>query len=364
MAKGRRRTEEERDRARRMKWWRRARFGMFVHWGLYSQLERGEWVMHRENIPLREYEKLAGTWQPQPRAADDWARLARAAGMKYMVMTTKHHDGFCLWDTGQTDYNAARSGPARDLVREYVQACRRLGLKVGFYHSLMDWHHPDGWRCARSEKARRRFVDFTHGCVRELCSNYGKVDVLWYDVPAPLETPALWESAKMNRMVRRLQPDIIINDRSRLPEDFGTPEESIRAAEGGRAWEACMTFNGGGIWGYQPAPPEDWMSVRGVLRMLRRATAGGAGVRPAAASAPALALTSAPASACAERRGSHPIRSARREFCRAPSSQSRRRWPGRCGPRDRGAAGPGLAGPSNLTAGPRAGGTPVNLTLT
>ncbi len=275
MAKGRRRTEEERDRVRRMKWWRRARFGMFVHWGLYSQVERGEWVMHRERFPLHEYEKLADTWQPKPRAAGDWARLARAAGMKYMVMTTKHHEGFCLWDTQQTDYNAVRRGPGRDLVREYVEACRRSGLKVGFYYSLMDWHHPDGWRCARSEKARRRFVDFTHGCVRELCSNYGKVDVLWYDVPAPLETAALWESEKMNRMVRRLQPDVIINDRSRMPEDFGTPEESIRAAAGGRAWEACMTFNGAGVWGYQPAPPEDWCSVRAVLGMLRRVTAGG-----------------------------------------------------------------------------------------
>ncbi len=248
---------------------------MFVHWGLYSQLERGEWVMHREGIPLQEYEKLAGTWQPKPRAAGDWARLARTAGMKYMVLTTKHHDGFCLWDTQQTDYNAVRRGPGRDLVREYVEACRRAGLRVGFYYSLMDFHHPDGSRCARNEKARRRFIDFTHGCVRELCSNYGKVDVLWYDVPAPLETAGLWESAKMNRMVRKLQPDIIINDRSRLPEDYGTPEESIRPAAGGRAWEACMTFNGTGVWGYQPAPQEDWCSVREVLSRLRRVTARG-----------------------------------------------------------------------------------------
>ncbi len=266
-------TPEERDRARRMRWWHEARFGMFVHWGLYSQLERHEWVMNRERIPVKEYEELADTWKPKRRPAREWARLARKAGMKYMVMTTKHHEGFCLWDTEQTDYNAVRHGPGRDLVQEYVDACREFGLRIGFYYSLMDWHHPDGARCARDDKARQRFVEFTRGCVRELCSNYGKIDIMWYDVPWPLDRPERWESARMNRMVRRLQPDIIINNRSRLPEDFGTPEEHVTAAEEGRAWEACMTFNGS--WGYQPAPPEDWRSVREVLGMLRTAAGGG-----------------------------------------------------------------------------------------
>jgi len=271
-AKGRQ-SAAERDRARRMAWWHEARFGMFVHWGLYSQLERHEWVMNRERIPASDYERLADTWKPKRWPALEWARLAKKAGMKYMVMTTKHHEGFCLWDSRQTDYNAARCGPGRDLVAQYVRACRKVGLKVGFYYSLMDWHHPDGARCARSEKARRRFVDFTHGCVRELMTGYGKIDIFWYDVAWPLSSPEAWESRKMNRMVRRLQPDIIINDRSRLPEDFGTPEEHIQAAEGGRAWEACMTFNGS--WGYQPAPPEDWRSVREVIGMLRTCCAGG-----------------------------------------------------------------------------------------
>jgi alpha-L-fucosidase len=256
-----------------MRWWHEARFGMFVHWGLYSQLKRHEWVMNRERIPVKEYEKLAATWKPKPRPARQWARLASKAGMKYMVMTAKHHEGFCLWDTKQTDYNAVKRGPGRDLVREYVEACREFGLRVGFYYSLMDWHHPDGARCARNEKARRRFVAFTRECVRELCSDYGKIDILWYDVAWPLHTPQLWESAKMNAMVRRLQPDIIVNNRSLLAGDFSTPEEHIRPAEEGRAWESCMTFNKS--WGYQPAPPEDWHSVRDVLGMLRQATAGG-----------------------------------------------------------------------------------------
>jgi len=258
--------------ARRLKWWREARFGMFIHWGLYSQLGRHEWVMNRERIPVTEYEQLADSWHPKPRPAREWARLAKKAGMKYMVMTTKHHEGFCLWDTEQTDYNAAHRGPGRDLVREYVEACREAGLKVGLYYSLMDWHHADGARCATDEKARRRFLDFTQGCVRELMTNYGKIDILWYDVSWPLRSAKLWESRKMTAMARRLQPHLLVNNRAQLPEDFGTPEERIEAAEEGRAWEACMTFNGS--WGYMPSAI-DWHSTREVLAMLCRCAGGG-----------------------------------------------------------------------------------------
>jgi len=259
------------DRDRRMKWWREARFGMFIHWGLYAQLGRHEWVMNRERIPMAEYEKLADTWKPKVHPALEWAKLAKESGMKYMVMTTKHHEGFCLWDTKQTDYNAAKHGPGRDLVREYVEACREFGLKIGFYYSLMDWHHPDGAVCAKDESARRRFIEFTDGCVRELCSNYGKIDILWYDVSWPLSSPELWESARRNAMVRELQSDIIINNRSQLPEDFGTPEEHVTAEGKGRDWEACMTFNGS--WGYMPSAI-DWRPVREVIGMLRTAAGG------------------------------------------------------------------------------------------
>jgi len=258
-------------RPERIRWWQEARFGMFIHWGLYAQLGRHEWVMNRERIPLADYEKLAATWHPKPRPAREWAALAKQAGMKYMVMTTKHHEGFCLWDTKMTDYNAAQRGPGRDLVQEYVDACREFDLKIGFYYSLMDWHHPDGALCAKDEDARRRFVDFTHGCVRELMSNYGKIDILWYDVSWPLPDAAAWESITMNQMARELQPHILINNRSKLDEDFGTPEEHVTAAEEGRNWEACMTFNGS--WGYMPIAP-DWRPVREVIDMLRTAAAG------------------------------------------------------------------------------------------
>ena len=261
------------DRKRRMKWWHEARFGMFVHWGLYSILGRHEWVQNIEQIPHTEYEALAKRFKPKPNCMREWAKLAKQAGMKYMVMTTKHHEGYCLWDSDVTDYCAGKTGPGRDLVAEYVAACRAEGLKVGFYYSLMDWHHPDGFRCLKSEPARKRFVKYTHALVKELMTQFGKIDILWYDVAHPLPDAAGWESAKMNRMVRKLQPDILINDRSHLPEDFGTPEEHIQAADPGRAWEACMTFNGS--WGFMDTPAEDWHSSRAVIGMLRQCTAGG-----------------------------------------------------------------------------------------
>ena len=264
-------TAKEKDRQRRLKWFREARFGMFIHWGLYAQIGRHEWAMNRERVPLKEYERLADTWKPGPTPARAWARLARQTGMRYMVMTTKHHEGFCLFDSALTDYNAAQRGPKRDLVAEYVEAARAEGLRVGFYYSLMDWHHPDGARCKKDEKARRRFVDYIHGQVRELCTNYGKLDIMWYDVNWPL-TPEGWESAKMNAMVRKLQPDIIINNRSGLPEDFGTPEGHITPEPGGRAWESCMTFNDS--WGYTPIDT-NWKDAWRVVSMLRQVAAGG-----------------------------------------------------------------------------------------
>jgi len=250
------------DRERRMKWWHEARFGMFIHWGLYSSLGRHEWVMEQEGIPVAEYEQLAKRFKPKPNAARDWARLAKQAGQKYMVMTTKHHEGFCNFDTKLTDYCAPKQGPGRDLVREYVEAVRAEGLRVGFYYSLMDWHHPDGAKCATDEAARRRFVDYIHGQIRELLTNYGKIDVLWYDVAWPLDA-AGWESEKMNAMVFDLQPDIIVNNRNRLEGDFATPEQYIRAEK--RAWESCMTMNGS--WGYHKAD-DDWKTPKTIVRNL------------------------------------------------------------------------------------------------
>ena len=261
----------EADRARRMKWWHEAKFGMFIHWGLYSLLGRHEWVMETEGIPVKEYEQLAKKFTPKPNAARDWAKLARRAGQKYMVMTTKHHEGFCLFESKYTDYCAPKQACGRDLVKEYVEAARAEGLRVGFYHSLMDWHHPDGARCAGDEAARKRFVAYIHGQIRELLTNYGKIDILWYDVAWPLD-PAGWESEKMNQMVFQLQPDIIVNNRNKLPGDFSTPEQRIQAEKEGRAWEACMTMNGS--WGYHQAD-DDWKTPKTVVRNLVTCARGG-----------------------------------------------------------------------------------------
>jgi alpha-L-fucosidase len=258
------RVDEQSDRARRMKWWHEAKFGMFIHWGLYSVVGRHEWVMENEAVPIGEYEQLAKQFKPKPNAARDWARLAKRAGMKYMVMTTKHHEGFCLFDTKTTNYCAPKQAAGRDLVKEYVEAARAEGLRVGFYYSLMDWHHPDGSRCARDEEARRRFVPYIHTQIRELLTNYGRIDVLWYDVSWPLDA-AGWESEKMNQMVFQLQPDIIVNNRNKLNGDFSTPEQRIEAAEAGRAWESCMTMNDS--WGYHKND-DAWKTPKQVLRNL------------------------------------------------------------------------------------------------
>jgi len=247
---------------RRIRWWREAKFGMFVHWGVYSLLARDAWALGDEDIPVSEYERHARQFQPQPNAARAWARLARESGMKYMVLTTKHHEGFCLFDSKLTDYCAPRQGPGRDLVQEYVDAARAEGLRVGFYYSLMDWHHPD-WLHAKDEAAaRQRFVDYTHGQIRELLTNYGKIDILWYDMAVPLDAEG-WQSEKMNRMVLELQPDIIVNNRNRLAGDFSTPEETTQAAKGD--WESCMTMNDS--WGYC-AGDQTWKSPQRIVRDL------------------------------------------------------------------------------------------------
>jgi alpha-L-fucosidase len=251
-------------REQRMQWWHAARFGMFIHFGVYSTIGRHEWEMEEEAVPIGEYTQHATTFHPRVGEPKAWAKLAKQAGMRYMVLTTKHHEGFCNFDSKLTNYNAVKQGPGHDIVREYVEAARAEGLRVGFYYSLMDWHHPDGAKCATDEAARKRFVEYTHGLIREILTNYGKIDVLWYDVDWPLDA-AGWESIRMNKMVFELQPEIIVNNRNALKGDFSTPEQKIVAEKDGRAWESCMTMNDS--WGYQAAD-DDWKSSRTILRNL------------------------------------------------------------------------------------------------
>ncbi len=254
----------------RLQWWQEARYGMFIHWGVYSIPARGEWVMFHEHIPPQEYAPLAKKFNPRRFNADEWVELAKSAGMKYMVLTTRHHDGFSLFDSQVSDFTAPKTAAGRDLVREYVEACHRGGIRVGFYYSLLDWRYPAYFRGpAADPEGWKALVDYVHAQVRELMSNYGKIDILWYDGGWPY-TAQDWRSEELNAMVRQLQPAILINNRSQLPEDFDTPEQQVRASE--RPWETCLTLNDS--WGYNAAD-DNWKTPQQVIKLLVRCASGG-----------------------------------------------------------------------------------------
>ncbi len=250
-----------------LEWFRDARFGMFVHWGIYSVRARGEQIICRDLVPLAEYEPLADEFHPPVGWAEKLATRAADAGMKYMVLTARHADGYCLFDTATHDFNAAKTGPKRDLVAEYVEAVRGAGLKVGIYYSLLNWRWHAYWDPAGYAREFPAMVDEIHAQVRELMANYGKIDVLWYDagmVPGDMahgmwggdpitDDPAeFFRSVELNAMVRELQPGILINNRAGIPEDFGTPEQRVGGKEfnDDRAWETCMTLNYAPGWAY------------------------------------------------------------------------------------------------------------------
>lgn len=279
-------------------WFTEARFGMFVHWGLYALPARHEWVMTREQTAPEDYERYRSYFDPDLYNPREWARAAKNAGMKYVVLTTKHHEGFCLWDTALTDYKATNTPAARDLLAEYVEALRAEDLKVGFYHSLIDWHHPDftidGHHPLRnhpdleklnSGRDMNRYREYLHGQVRELLSNYGQIDYLFFDFSYgegsyPVGHPdhtwggkgaEAWDSEGLLALVRELQPGIIVNDRLEIPGDFVTPEQyqpagtMLDAAGEPLVWEACQTLNGS--WGYD-RDNDEYKSVPLLIRML------------------------------------------------------------------------------------------------
>ena len=233
----------------RMKWWHEARFGMFIHWGVYSAEGRGEWIMYQEHIPFQEYRKLAENFHPGAYEPAKWVAMAKAAGMKYVVLTTRHHDGYCLFNSKVSEFNAVQVGPGRDLVAEFASACHQAGMKLGFYYSLTDWHFPgvlpQGY--PKSDEVVQPLVRQAHEQVKELLTNYGKVDILWFDGMTPGDTN-VWRSGDLIRMARRLQPDILINDRAGTGGDFVTPENVVSANE--KPWESCYTMNR--TWGYAP----------------------------------------------------------------------------------------------------------------
>lgn len=254
----------------RLKWWIEARFGMFIHWGLYSLLKRGEWVMFFERIPKAEYAKLALKFKPAKFNADEWVALSKNSGMRYMVLTTRHHDGFSLWDSQVSDFTSVKTAAKRDFLAEFVEACRRADMRIGFYYSLLDWRWPEYWDGpSKNPEGWAKFREYVHTQVRELMTNYGKIDILWYDGAWPYRAED-WQSERLNSMVRSLQPDIIINNRSGIPEDFETPEQHIRYYD--RPWESCMTIDES-WWGYH-AGDNHLKSPLEIVRLLARCVAG------------------------------------------------------------------------------------------
>ena len=254
-------------------WFDQAKFGMFIHWGLYSIPAMGEWLMHRKKIPPEEYNKLAGQFRlPDSFSPEEWVLLAKRAGAKYVVLTTRHHDGFALFDSKESDFNSVKTAAGRDFVREYVEACRKHGLRVGLYYSIMSWQFP---ACHTGPlvdpKGWEEMVSNTHAQLREIMTNYGKIDLLWYDgcvtfgIGDPLSHQRFWRTTELNAMVRSLQPGILINDRAALSEDFATPEQRVAPPPAPRRWEACMTINSN--WGYNHADKE-FKSVEELLRSL------------------------------------------------------------------------------------------------
>ena len=264
-------------------WFTEARLGLFIHWGLYALPARQEWVRNVEKVSNEDYEKYFKHFDPDLYDPGLWADAAANAGMKYFVVTTKHHEGFCLWDSQLTDYKATNTPYGKDLLRPMVDAFRGRGLKTGFYHSLLDWHHPDysvddlhpmrensAAREANAQKDFARYVEYLHGQTRELLTEFGEVDILWYDFSYEGKGKEQWQSEKLIRMIRELQPHIILNDRLGIDQDVKTPEqfqpsEWVKVNGQPVVWEACQTLSGS--WGYH-RDEASWKSVEQLLHML------------------------------------------------------------------------------------------------
>ena len=246
---------------RRMTWYRHARFGMFLHWGLYAIPARGEWIRSVEQMPEEPYRRYFEEFNPVDFDARRWARAAKEAGMQYVVLTAKHHDGFCLFDSQYTDWKSTNTPFGRDIVREFVDAVRAEGLRVGLYYSLLDWHHPDYPHRHDANHPDRnnesvsdegrdfdRYLDYMHAQVRELCTNYGKIDVLWFDFSYDNLRGEAWRGTELMHMVRSLQPDVIVDNRLEVSgEGYGSLAAGSRSnpwrssARSAHGWTRTMT---------------------------------------------------------------------------------------------------------------------------
>jgi alpha-L-fucosidase len=252
-------TETPQQHDARMAWWREAKFGMFIHWGLYAIPHDGEWHMRQKQMPLAEYKKFAGQFNPVKFNADEWASIAQEAGMKYMVLTTKHHDGFAMFHSAASDYNVYDATPfKRDPLKELSLACPEHGIKLGTYYSVIaDWGHPGGGAgCPKWDKAQEgNLDDYINNVslpqVKELLTNYGPIAVMWFDSDGA--QPRTAEQAARYAEALKLQPNIIVDPRLHgCPGDFDTAEGHIPMLPPNKDWELCTRTNGS--WGYTPAP--------------------------------------------------------------------------------------------------------------
>lgn len=277
-------------------WFVHDRFGLFIHWGLYSAAASKEWIKHRECMSDERYQRYFDHFNPDLLDPAAWAREAKNAGMKYFVITTKHHEGFCLWDSALTEYKAPNTPAGRDLLAPIVEAFRAEGLKVGFYHSLLDWNHPeypiDEYHPLRLDMEKRnqsrdiaKYREYLHAQTRELLTNFGKIDIIWFDFSySKLDWGWSrgrgkddWHSEELMAMVRELQPGIIVNDRLEIGGDVRTPEQTMPRSwmkVDGKpvVWEACHTLNGS--WGYD-RDNLDWKSSKMLIGMLIDAVSKG-----------------------------------------------------------------------------------------
>lgn len=293
-------------------WFVEDRFGMFIHWGLYALPARHEWIKYREKIAEEKYQKYFDHFNPDLYDPKEWARMAKEAGMKYVVLTTKHHEGFCLWDSAYTDYKATNTPAGRDMLTPFVEAFREVGIKIGFYYSLIDWHHPDfpidvihprnhDTNAVELNKSRdvRKYAEYMRNQIRELLTGFGKIDIIWFDFSygtkdrvqnfarrSHLANAALggkgkddWEAEKLLTMIRTIQPEIIIDNRTEIEQDLWTPEQYqprswVKHEETGErvVWEACQTFSGS--WGYH-RDEYTWKTPEMLVRMLINSVACG-----------------------------------------------------------------------------------------
>ena len=301
--------ESETAKAARMEWWKDARFGMFIHWGLYAvpagewngkKTENiGEWIMHHLHIPIAEYEKFAPEFNPEKFDAEKWVSIAKNAGMKYIVITSKHHDGFALWDSKVSDWDIIDASPyEKDILKELADACEKEGIKLCFYHSIMDWHHPDAQAIFEPDYNRGRedtlvnenFPEYIENYmkpqIKELLTNYGDIGVMWFDGEwIPDYTTEMGKD--IYQYIRSIKPDIIINNRvdkgrqgmqgmdkeGDFAGDFGTPEQEIpETGMPGVDWESCMTMND--TWGFKSFD-DNWKSKETLIRNLVDITSKG-----------------------------------------------------------------------------------------